>query len=219
MRILKTLFVAFLLSFAAAAGAVDLQEGREYTVIDPPAPVDVKGKIEVIEFFSYACPHCNHLEPIIGPWVKKLPPDVAFRRVPLVGGPAWQPTAKLFYTFDAMGLEARYHGDVFVAIHGDHSMVPTDEKSIADWVAKKGIDSGKFASTYGSFAVQTKVQQAQQILQSHHVSGVPAMVIDGRYLVRNEAINSYEDLMNLTDAVIAKVRAEQGGKSKGDKKK
>ena len=219
MRIVKSLLVIFLFAFAAVAGAVDLQEGREYTLIDPPQPVDVKGKIEVIEFFSYACPHCYHLEPVIGSWLKKLPADVAFHRVPLAGGPAWQPTAKLFYALDAMGVEPRLHADVFGAIHGDHSMVPSDEKSIATWVAGKGIDADKFASIYGSFAVQTRVQQAQQNIQSHRVSGVPAMVIDGRYLIRNDAIKNYEDLMTLTDAVIAKARADRGGKRAGTDRK
>src|SRR5215203_5599086 len=103
MRIMKSLLVVSFLAFAALAGAVDLQEGREYTLIDPPQPVAVKGKIEVIEFFSYACPHCYHLEPVISAWLKKLPADVTFHRVPLAGGPAWQPTAKLFYALDAMG--------------------------------------------------------------------------------------------------------------------
>ena len=216
MRKFVSLILAFTwalgLAFTTTAGAVDLQQGREYDLINPPQMPSAPGKIEVIEFFSYGCPHCAHLEPVLSAWLKKLPADVSFRRIPLAGGPAWTPTAKLFYTLDALGVEARLHGDIFEAIHGDHSVVPADEASIAAWAAKKGIDPAKFAATYASFSVQSKVLQAQQTMTAHGVTGVPAMVVDGRYRVRNEAITSYDDLMMLTDTVIAKVRAERGKK-------
>lgn len=215
MRLFAPLILAFSVTFGptfAAAGAVDLQQGREYDLISPAQPTSSPGKIEVIEFFSYGCPHCAHLEPALNAWLKKLPADVAFRRVPLAGGPAWLPTAKLFYTLDALGVETRLHGEVFKAIHDDRSLVSTDESAIAAWTAKNGVDSAKFAATYASFSVQGKVLQAQQIMTAHRVSGVPAISIDGRYRVRNEAIKSYDDLMALTDAMVAKVRAERGKK-------
>ena len=212
MRIFASLILALGLAFANVAGAVDLQQGREYDLINPPQMPSSPGKIEVIEFFSYACPHCAHLEPVLNPWLKKLPADVAFRRMPLAGGPQWQATAKLFYALDVLGVEAKLHGDIFEAIHTTHSMIATDESSIATWAAKNGIDPAKFAAAYGSFSVQSKVLQAQQTMAAHGVTGVPAMVIDGRYRIRNEAINSYDDLMVLTDAMIARVRAERGKK-------
>ena len=216
MRKFALLILAFTLAlglaFTTTAGAGDLQQGREYDLINPPQMPSSPGKIEVIEFFSYGCPHCAHLEPVLSAWLKKLPADVSFRRIPLAGGPQWQATAKLFYTLDALGVEARLHGDIFTAIHGDHSVVPADEASIAAWAAKKGIDPAKFAATYASFSVQSKVLQAQQTMSAHGVTGVPAMVIDGRYRVRNEAITSYDDLMVLTDAVVTKVRTERGKK-------
>ena len=212
MRIFASLILTLGLAFANVAGAIDLQQGREYDLINPPQMPSSPGKIEVIEFFSYACPHCAHLEPVLNPWLKKLPADVAFRRIPLAGGPQWQATAKLFYALDVLGGEAKLHGDIFEAIHTTHSMIGTDESSIATWAAKNGIDPAKFAAAYGSFSVQSKVLQAQQTMAAHGVTGVPAMVIDGRYRIRNEAISSYDDLLMLTDALIAKVRAERGKK-------
>lgn len=212
MRILTSLILALTMTFAAAVPAADLRQGREYDLIDPAQPTLIPGKIEVIEFFSYACPHCAHLEPVLNAWLKKLPADVEFRRIPLSSGPNWLPTAKLYYTLDALGLEARLHGEVFSAIHGERSMNPSDESSIAAWVAKKGIDSAKFSAAYSSFSVQSKVRQAQTSMNGYGVSGVPAMVVNGRYRIRNEAIKGYEDLMALTDAAIAKVRAERGAK-------
>lgn len=212
MRIFAWLILALGLSFANVAGAIDLQQGREYDLINPPQMPSSPGKIEVIEFFSYGCPHCAHLEPVLTPWLKKLPADVAFRRIPLAGGPAWTPTAKLFFALDVLGVETKLHGDIFEAIHGDHSVVPADEASIAAWATKKGIEPATFAAAYASFSVQSKVLQAQQTMAAHGVTGVPAIVVDGRYRIRNEAINSYDDLMMLTDALIAKVRAERGKK-------
>jgi thiol:disulfide interchange protein DsbA len=213
MRVLKSLILCASMVFSMMAAA-EPQAGREYDLIDPPQPTEVKGKIEVIEFFSYACPHCYHLEAPLSAWLKKLPADVSFRRIPLAGGPNWQPTAKLFYTLEAMGIEDKLHGDVFEAIHGDRSLAPNDEGAFAPWIARKGVDAAKFTSTYNSFAVQSRVLNAQQKLQAYGVSGVPAIVINGRYRLRNESVESYDDLVRLLDTMISKVRAEQGGKPK-----
>jgi protein dithiol oxidoreductase (disulfide-forming) len=212
MRNFASLIAALGLMFATSVGAVDLQQGREYDLVNPPQMTSSPGKIEVIEFFSYACPHCAHLEPALSAWLKKLPADVAFRRIPLTGGPAWIPTAKLFYALDAMGMEDHLHSSVFDAIHGSHSVVPTDESSIAAWATKNGIEATKFSGAYGSFSVQSKVLQAQQNLSAYGVSGVPAMIVDGRFRVRNEAIANYDDLLAFTDALIARVRSERAKK-------
>lgn len=213
MQLLKSLIfcTGLLLSTIVAA---EPQQGREYELIDPPQPTEVKGKVEVIEFFSYACPHCYHLEPPLSAWLKNLPADVSFRRIPLAGGPNWQPSAKLFYTLDAMGLDARLHADIFNAIHRDRALPPNSEGAFANWMASKGIDQGKFTSTYNSFAVQSKVLAAQQKLRAYGVSGVPAIVVNGRYRLRNESTENYDDLVKLIDAMVAKARAEQGGKGK-----
>lgn len=208
MRILKTLFAAVSVFFALApmAAAAPLQRGVHYDLIDPPQPTEVAGKIEVIEFFSYLCPHCYHLEPAINPWIRKLPKDVNFYRVPLTGT-QWSATAKLFYTLDALGVEDKLHSDVFAAIHGDKSLSGTDEAAMPAWAAKKGLDQKKFSDIYKSFAIQAKVQRAQQMAASHRVSGVPAIVVDGRYLVLSNTIESYDDLLALTDQVIDMARS------------
>ena len=214
MRIVKNLFAAVsifgLLSFAgsAAADAAPLQKGVHYDLIEPAQPTDVAGKIEVIEFFSYGCPHCYHLEPTINPWIKKLSRDVNFIRVPLAGG-QWAAAAKLFYTLDALGVEDKLHSDVFTAIHVDKSMTGNDEAAMAPWAAKKGLDEKKFGDIYKSFAINAKVQRALQMAASHKVTGVPAIVVDGRYLVLSNTIQSYDDLLALTDRVIDMARASK----------
>lgn len=209
MRIVKTLLAVLgVFAFVASAAAAPLQKGVHYEIIDPPQPVEVPGKIEVIEFFSYACPHCYHLEPSINPWIKKLPKDVNFFRVPLAAG-QWAATAKLFYTLDTLGVEDKLHSDVFTAIHADKSLNGTDEAAMPGWAAKKGLDEKKFSDIYKSFAIQTKVQRALQMIASHKVSGVPAIVVDGRYLVLNNTIQSFDDLITLTDQIIEMARSNK----------
>ena len=212
MRIVKVLLAAVsiigLMSLSASAVAAPLQKGLHYDLIEPAQPTDVAGKIEVIEFFSYGCPHCYHLEPTINPWIKKLPKDVNFLRVPLAGG-AWAATAKLFYTLDALGVEDKLHNDVFASIHGDKSLNGTDEAAMGPWAAKKGLDEKKFTDIYKSFAINAKVQRALQMAASHKVTGVPTIVVDGRYLVLSNTIKSYDDLLALTDQVIEMARANK----------
>jgi len=211
MRTLKLLFASLcvLAAIVPTAGFAQapLQKGFHYDLIDPAQPTDTAGKIEVIEFFSYGCQHCYHLEPSINPWVKQLPKDVGFYRVPLAGG-QWAATAKLFYTLDAMGVEDKLHSEVFASIHGDKSLSGTDEAGFAPWAAKKGLDAKKFADVYKSFTVQSKVMRAAQLASSHHVSGVPALVVDGRYLVLANSITSYDELLTLAGQVIEMARAE-----------
>ena len=193
---------------ATGAGQTPLQKGVHYELIDPPQPTEAAGKIEVIEFFSFGCPHCYHLEPAINDWVRKLPQDVFFYRVPLAGG-RWAPTAKLFYTLDALGVESKLRGDAFSAIHGEKSITGNDEAALAPWAGRKGVDVGKFNDIYKSFAIQSKTQRAVQLATSHRVTGVPALVVDGRYLVLNKTINSYEDLLALTSRVVDMARASK----------
>lgn len=209
MRMLKLLFAAFaVFGFVSLANAVSLQKGVHYDLIEPAQPTDVPGKIEVIEFFSYGCPHCYHLEPTINPWIKKLPKDVNFFRVPLTGG-QWAPCAKLFYALDVLGVEDKLHSDVFASIHGDKSLSGTDEAAMGPWVAKKGLDQKKFTDVFNSFAINTKVQRAAQMAGSHKVTGVPAIVVDGRYLVLGNTVKSYDELLELADQVIEMARASK----------
>ena len=210
MRIMKVLFAAVcFFALLALANAAPLQKGEHYDLISPPQPTDAPaGKIEVIEFFSYGCPHCFQFEPFINPWIKKLPNDVSFTRVPLAGG-QWVASAKLFYTLEAMGVEEKLHGDVFTSIHSEKSLTGTDEAAMPGWAAKKGLDAKKFGDIYKSFAIQAKAQRAVQLAASHKVDGVPAIVVDGRYLVLNKSIKGWEDLLALTDQVIVMARTSK----------
>ena len=205
--ILAAVLATFGVCLALGAGAVELKEGRDFRVINPPLAVD-KARIEVTEFFWYGCPHCFDFEPILAPWAKKLPADVIFRRVPaLFPNNKWLPPARLFYTLEAMNLVDKLHRDVFNAIHLDHQRLD-DEKILFDWVAKKGVDPKVFGETWASPGVQRRVQQARDLTLASRITGVPSVMVQGKYLALTPG--TYEDLLEIIEALIDRARAEAG---------
>ncbi|MDP2794876.1 MAG: thiol:disulfide interchange protein DsbA/DsbL [Sulfurisoma sp.] len=201
----NTLFALFLSFLALSAGAAKLEEGFDYQNIVPPQPTDARGKVEVTEFFSYGCSHCARFEPVLSPWVKRLPKDVSLRRVPVAFSDSWLPFSNLYYTLEALGEVDRLHVAVFEAIH-DHKINLADPKILEDWLTKKGVDLAKVRETARSFTVQTKVKRAQQIHNAHAVKGVPSMVVDGRFRPADPFAGSYDDLLKVVDALIVKAR-------------
>ena len=200
------------LSLASPAQAQQqLVAGRDYVEINPAQPTDNPAKIEVIEFMSYACPHCNDLNPYVIKWSAKLPADVDFKRVPVNFSPFYQLMAQLYYTLEVIGELKRLDEAVFNAIHVK-GLKLVDDKSIQEWAVAQGIDAKKFSDAYKSFGVSSKVKRANQLAQSAKIRGVPAIAVDGKYLVVGQDIKSHDDLLALTDKVIAKVRAERGAK-------
>jgi thiol:disulfide interchange protein DsbA len=213
-----TLLLGLLLAAAFnPAGAADIKEGQHYTTFNPPRATEVREKIEITEFFWLGCSHCYNLEPALQKWLKKLPKDVSFRRVPAVfpgkngGLGPWAPGAKLYYTLEAMNLLDKLHGEAFDAVHIDRLNL-SDDKVLLDWLGKKGVDTRKFSETYGSFAIQSKVQRAMQLTQAHGIDGVPALIVDGRYKPASGAAGSYEDIFVVVDQLIDKARKDRGGK-------
>lgn len=195
---------------SGASLAADIREGKEYALLPQTQPTDAKGKVEVIEFFWYGCPHCYEFEPTLKTWTKSLPPDVAFRRVPADFG-RWTGGAKLFYALEALGEEDRLHKELFDAIHGNERLNFNSEAAVADWMAKKGIDKKKFADAYNSFSVQSNVSRAQQLTRSYALTGVPTVIVGGKYLTNNGMTNGFDAMPAVLNQLVAKVRAEQGG--------
>lgn len=168
----------FLLLASAPAAALDW--GKDYVEV-PAQPTSVKrGQVEVLEFFWYRCPHCFHLEPELNAWMKKLPKNVVFKRVPGVLNESWMPLTRAFYALEATGLLEKLHGDVFHAIHVE-GLDLNPPGAFLDWAAKKGADRKKLAAAYDSFAVETKSMRAQQMTRAFKLSGVPAFVVNGKY--------------------------------------
>jgi thiol:disulfide interchange protein DsbA len=209
MKRLAMQFVGVLAWFAVtAASAADLVEGKDYVRLKNPQPVETGKKIEVIEFFSYGCPHCSDLEPILQAWIQKLPPDVQFRRVPVIFQQRWEALAKIYYTLDAMGDEARLSPEVFKAVHVNGVPLYQD-KAFFDWAASHGLDRTRVAEVYASFAVSSKFNRAKALAQTYNIQSVPTMIVDGKYLTASDKVGTHAALPPVLDALIAKARAER----------
>ena len=196
------------LILALAAGSALAQGKPAFKPLANPQAVETGDKIEVIEFFWYGCSHCFDLEPFLKKWTAKLPKDVEFRRIPAVPTERWMPNARTFYTLEAMGLLEKLHGEVFDAIHIDRVNL-NDERIQLDWMAKKGVDRAKFTESWKSFSVQSKTKRAIQQTQAYDITGVPTLVVDGKYVTSVSMTGSPEGLMKALDELIVKARAER----------
>ena len=188
-RVSGWIFVLTLALLAVVLPArAELAVGRDYVPIVPAQTSDHPAKIEVIEFFSYGCPHCSDFHPVLGKWSATLPGDVVLVRVPITfGRPQWASLAKLYYALEATGDLARLDGAVFDALHRKGIKL-YDDRSVADWVKAQGVDGKKFADAYSSFGVVSKVKRADQMAQAYKIQGVPALAVDGKYLVLGKEI-------------------------------
>jgi thiol:disulfide interchange protein DsbA len=195
-------------AFVSTSAFAQLVEGKNYARITNPQPVETGRKIEVIEFFSYGCPHCAELEPHLDAWLAKLPPDVAFRRVPVMFQQRWVPLAKIYYTLDALGNESKLSPDVFKAIHGQNVSLWDNDK-FYDWAATKGLDRKKVEEVFTSFAVDGKMKRAMQLAQQYNIQSVPTVVIDGKFVTSSDRVGTHAQLPAAIDELVNKARAER----------
>ena len=207
-RWLAPLFAAafMLVALTAPAQPVPVEEGKQFLRLKNPQPVESGKKIEVIEFFSYGCPHCGDLEPILQGWLKNLPADVQFRRIPVMFQDRWIALAKIYYTLDALGAEAKLSPSVFTTIHGRGANLWQD-KAFFDWAASQGLDRKAVEDMYGSFAIAGKVKRAQLAAQAYGIQSVPAVVVDGKFITKD--VPSHAAMPAVVDALIARARAER----------
>lgn len=211
-RSLFKLFIASALLAAAPLGFA-LEAGKDYTLLQPPQAAAPNGQIEVIEFFSYGCPHCSAFDPKLSKWRAAQGKDVVFRRVPVsFGRPEWGALGRLYLTLNAMGLSDKFDSKVFDGIHKEYLKLD-NEKIRNDWLTKQGVDVKKFNDTWHSFGVDTQVRRADQMAESYRIQAVPTLVIDGRYVPTDSGVQGEEAghsrvLVN-ADQLIAKVRTEK----------
>jgi thiol:disulfide interchange protein DsbA len=191
----------------AQADAAKPEAGTDYVPVDPRAPVEAPvGKIEVVEFFWYSCPHCNAFEPMLEGWIKTLPKDSAFRRAPVAFRDEFVPQQRLYFALEAMGLVEKLHAKVFAAIHVE-KLDLSKAAGIADWVAKQGVDKAKFGEQYNSFSVATKATKAAQLQNAYKVEGVPAMGVAGRFYVDGALAKGMDKALKVVEALAAGIRS------------
>ena len=206
------LVTASLFGMTAQAADVPLEAGKTYVELANPVPVAVPGKIEVVELFWYGCPHCYAFEPTINPWAEKLPKDVNFRRIPAMFGGPWDAHGQLFLTLEAMGVEHKVHAAVFNAIQKEGKRL-TDKDEMADFLATQGVEKAKFLQTFDSFAIKGKIAKAKDLAKKYEISGVPTMIVDGKYRFDLGTAGGPEQALNVADQLIAKERAAKTAKN------
>jgi thiol:disulfide interchange protein DsbA len=192
----------FTLSFAAAA-----QGQQPYQVLNPAQPTEGGGKIEVIEFFWYGCPHCYSLEPQVAKWVKNAPKDVVFKRVPAIPNDNWGHGAQIYYTLEAMGILEQTHQKVFDAWHLENKNL-ANKRIREEWLKASGIDVAKYNEMEKSFSVATKMQKAKQMTSAYKVDSVPRLVVNGKYYTGPEIAGGTQNMFPVVEKLLDTARKE-----------
>lgn len=199
------------LALIALSLALSAHAQNGYTLVQTPQPTENPAKIEVLEFFYYSCGHCYNLSAPLATWVGKLPADVSFRRMPVsFGRAALGNLAKLYYSLEITGDLAKLDAEVFKAIH-EQRINLTNESTLLEWLAKKGVNTQKFSEAFKSFGIDSKIRRGDQLAQAYRIDGVPALIVDGKYLLTPD---TPDKLLPLADELIAKARAERAGRKK-----
>jgi thiol:disulfide interchange protein DsbA len=196
----------FVVAGPAAAQGMPV-EGKQFTKVEPAVPTSQSGKIEVLEFFSYACPHCNAFEPVVEAWSQKLPADVAFSRVPVPFLANFENLMRTYYTLETMGQVSAMQRKVFAAIHVERNYLekPAD---IAALMAKNGLDAAKFTSVFNSFSVASSVTRAKKLMVAYKVESVPLVAVHGRWATSPAQAGGLEQTTAVADYLIQRARAK-----------
>ncbi|KVU75834.1 thiol:disulfide interchange protein [Burkholderia ubonensis] len=208
---MKKLLSTLLLSLSLAAGFAQAAPsapvaGKDYEVMKAPQPVSAPaGKVEVIEFFWYGCPHCYEFEPTVEAWVKKQGDKVDFKRIPVAFRDDFVPHSKLFYAVSALGVSEKVTPAIFNAIHKQKNYLLTPQAQ-ADFLASQGVDKKKFMDAYNSFSVQGQVKQSAELLKSYNIDGVPTIVVQGKYKTGPAYTNSLEGTAQVLDYLVKQVQ-------------
>ena len=181
--------------------AQPIQPEVDYRVLSRTQPVPRGNRIEVIEFFFYPCPYCNELAPEVERWQKTLPPDVVFRRSPVVRHDSWVPLAKIYFALETLGEVARLHLAVYQSYHTDHLQI-NREPVVETWAAKNSLDGAKFMASYRSAEVQLKVDLARKMTLDYEVQAMPSFVADGRYITSTSMTSNVPQVLSVVDALI-----------------
>ena len=203
-------FAILMLTLSTMAFAEAPKIGAQFDAVAQPIATDNAAKIEVMEIFWYGCIHCYQMDAPLNAWVKKLPSDVYFKRVPGLPNPSWAPMAKAFYAMETLGVAEKLHTPLFDAINKSKTLNPTDEKAAIAWVtAQSGMDKLKVEQAFKSFTINTNLNRAAQIFRASGATGVPSLVIDGKYITSSTMAGSNEQALKTADYIIGNVRADK----------
>ncbi len=177
-----------------------------YKRLSKPQPTDNPDKIEIVEVFWYGCPHCYDFEPHLNKWLENKPDDVDFKRMPAVFRQDWLAHAKAYYTALELGVVDQVHSDIFTQIHEKRNML-NNESALKAFFVEHGVDGDAFTKTYNSRTVESHIKQALGKLRRYEITGVPAVVINGKYMTSGPIAGSYDTMIQTMNELIEKERA------------
>lgn len=205
------IFAAYVAGAAAQTAAqppVQPLSGRHFQELRPPHPVSSGDRIEVVEFFYYGCPICYETQPHLSKWLFTRGADVSLVRVPAMASQSWEPFARTYFTLDTMGQLARLHWPVYDNFHFDGKKL-NEEKTLVDWVSSNGVDGARFRQVWNSPETRAKMDRAKQMLISYEVTGVPAFVVDGKYLTSARMAGGVRQMVEVVDFLVNRARNER----------
>jgi protein dithiol oxidoreductase (disulfide-forming) len=210
MRALLSVGLIWLLGSFAMVQAQDApyQAGVNYVVLPTPAPTLDPDKIEVSELFWYGCPHCFAFQPTLHEWSKTLPEDVNFRPVPAMFGGEWNTHGQLFYTLESLGKLDETHDAVFNAIHKQNNKLK-DQDAMIELLEPYGISEEDFVKAWDSFGVKSKMNQAEQLARAYRASGVPCLIVNGKYRIEGKMAGSFENMLKIAEYLVEQERQAQ----------
>lgn len=199
----QTIILIIGLFIVGAASAKDYSEGVEYEAIKPVVPTNVPaGKVEVVEMFWFGCPHCFQFEPHLQKWLKKKPANVEFIRMPATFNPLWKLHARAFYTAEILGVGEKMQQVIFEAYHLARNRLDT-EKALRELFVENGVKGNDFDDVFHSFAVETRLARAVDLTQRYGITGVPAVIVNGKYRPSNK-LSGHDSVLDVVDYLIKK---------------
>jgi len=215
---MKNMLLSLMLwaGFTATSALADPQMGEQFDQVAQQITTDQPAKIEVMELFWYGCPHCYHMEQPLQAWVKKLPTDVYFKRIPALPNAGWAPLAKTYFAMQELGVLEKLHSQLFDAIHKSKTLSQqADEASLIDWVTKQGgLDKIKVEKAFKSFAINMQMNKAMQTFRASGATGVPALIIDGKFITGSSMAGGNEAALQTADFIIQNVRKDRASGKK-----
>lgn len=202
-----------LISFSTALLAVEPKPGVNFKTTKNIIPTESKDKIEVVELFWYGCIHCFNLDPYLDKWADNLPKDVTFRRIPAIPRKDWIESAKAYYALETLGVVNKLHEKLFDAIHKEKSLKHNDTKALIKWIAVNGkLDIKDVESAFNSFSMKAKLSRSYKIFKSAGATGVPTMIIDGKYFTSSTMAGGEQNAIDIMNFIIKNVRKDKNKK-------
>jgi len=212
---MKKFLTGLLLVLSTHVMAESPQSGDQFDAVAQIIPTDNPAKIEVLEIFWYGCIHCYQMEAPLNAWVKKQASDVYFKRMPGLPNASWAPMAKAFYAMETLGVSEKLHTLLFEAIHKQKTLNPTDEKAAIEWVTQKsGLDKLKVEQAFKSFTINTNLNRAAQTFRASGATGVPSLIIDGKYITSSTMSGGNANALKVADYIIENVRKDKATAAK-----